>query len=189
MAVTRALLDRVGISGIVCEPCAGAGRMSGALQESQHVSQVWTNDIDIAHYEYTDFLSDAGLPDAMVWTYPIAGFQRPFSWVVTNPPFNQAINILRNSWNNTSVGVAFLLRLTFLEPAGKRSGERGAWLAAHEDQMTHLITLGQPRPSFAGNDRHDSVATAWMVWQKDWSWDRLGIERPFQFAMRWKRSQ
>ena len=188
-AVTRALLNRVPISGIVCEPCAGAGLMAGELQKETAVSSVRTNDIDVeqyARYGRHDFFGDATDPLADVWSYPIADFQRPFSWIVTNPPFNQAMGVLRQSWEHASVGVAFLLRLTFLEPAGKRSGERGEWLAAHEDQMTHLITLGQPRPSFTGNGKTDSATVAWMVWQKDWSWDRMGIERPFQFAMKWK---
>jgi len=185
-AVTRVLLNRVPISGIVCEPCAGAGLMAGELQKKTAVSSVWTNDVNVDHCDHVDFLSDATDPLADVWTYQIADFQRPFSWVVTNPPFNQAMGVLRQSWEHASIGVAFLLRLTFLEPAGKRSGERGEWLAAHEDQMTHLITLGQPRPSFTGNGKTDSATVAWLVWQKDWSWDALGIERPFQFAMRWK---
>jgi len=106
-AVTRTLLNRVPISGIVCEPCAGAGLMAGELQKKTAVSSVWTN--DIAHYERVDFFSDATDPLADVWGYPIANFQRSFSWVVTNPPFNQAMGVLRQSWEHASVGVAFLL--------------------------------------------------------------------------------
>ena len=187
-AVTRTLLDRVKIGGDVCEPCAGAGLMADEL--ISRTSCVWLNDIDSSHVSHCDFIGDASLANAGVWKYRnphrIDLPRHPWHWTVTNPPFIQAIDILRNAWNNSSVGVAFLLRLTFLEPAGKRSGERGDWLAAHEDQMTNLITLGQPRPSFTTDGKTDKATTAWMVWRKDWSWDKMGIERPFQFAMRWK---
>ncbi|MCP4424428.1 MAG: hypothetical protein GY803_08060 [Chloroflexi bacterium] len=184
-AVTQILLDRVPqIRGVACEPASGPGVMAEELQRSGRVSQVWTNDIDIRWHEHTDFLSDAGLPEAMVWA--MDGPERPYDWVITNPPFNQAMPILRQAWSHARVGVAFLLRLTFLEPSGKRSDYRGDWLNAHADQMSHLIVFGQPRPSFTGNGKTDSVTTAWMVWQKEWSWKRLGLELPFNFATHWQ---
>lgn len=185
--VTAALISRIAISGTVCEPCANVGTMADVLAGVPAVTSVWANDIDIAYAEIVDFLSDASQPDAMVWDYPIAkDGARPFDWVVTNPPFNQAMAILRQSWEQAAVGVAFLLRLSFLEPVGERSDNRGEWLAAHEDQMVAIIPLGQPRPSFTGDGKTDTATTAWFVWRKDWSWDALGIERPFKFVMNWK---
>ena len=56
------------------------------------------------------------------------------------------------------VGVAALLRLSFVEPRR----DRGRWLAAHGS--TGLITL--KRISFTNNHRTDNVAAAWWLWEK-----------------------
>lgn len=173
-AVTNQLLAVCpDISGVVGEVTAGNGGMARTLEQHPAVRLVVTNDIDPAHC--CQFTGDATNPHALIW-------QCAFNWVVTNPPFNAAPDILPIALDKSLVGVAFLLRLTYLEPAGNR----GDWLAAHADQMSQMIVLGQPRPSFTGNGRHDSVTTAWMVWRKDWSWARLGVRPPFAFAMGWK---
>ena len=57
------------------------------------------------------------------------------------------------------VGVAFLLRLSFVEP----TNERGDWL--EKNPPTGRITL--PRYSFTGDGRSDSVTAEWMIWHKD----------------------
>lgn len=179
--ITRILLNSVRhIGGNVCEPCAGPGWMSDILSHDPRINRVLTNDID-SQWD-TDFVSDATVPDAKVWT----GMNRSYDWVITNPPFNGALDILRNAWDRSNVGVAFLVRLSFLEPTGERSGNRGDWLHAHKDNMTLLEIFSQPRPSFTGDGKTDNVSVAWMVWEKNFSWSKLGIVSPFQFAMRWK---
>ena len=168
--LTQALLASVLIEGVVLEPCAGAGRIVEVLQASPAVRGVLANDIDLdfgrGGYDATD-------PNAGIWRHPV-------DWVVTNPPFNQAMPILANAWDAAQEGVALLLRLSFLEP----TNGRGAWLDAHAGYLSDLIVFGSPRPSFTGDGRTDSATVAWMVWRRRWTdctavqfvtgWDRPG---------------
>lgn len=172
--VTDSLLLRVrDISGVVCEPCAGDGMMAATLAQHTGVRMVVTNDIDPC--QPSQFHGDAGDPCAPVWKCKA-------NWVITNPPFSEAHRILPVAFSHALVGVAFLLRLSYLEPAKNRA----EWFNRYGDCMTNLIVFGQPRPSFTGNGQTDSVTTAWMVWRKDFSWARLGVIRPFDFAWRWQ---
>lgn len=167
-AVTRRLLRHVLVCGRVGEVCAGEMDMARVLRQHTPHCQVVTN--DIRPMTGVDYTGDATRPDAPIWS-------GRFDWVVTNPPFSQAFDILRLAWENTAVGVAMLLRLTFLEPVGGRYDDdgflcwpeigkaRGQWLSDHERDLSHLIIFGSPRPSFTGNGSTDSVTTAWMVWQ------------------------
>lgn len=176
--VIRAFLNEERITGLVDEPCAGPGDIVHELLRERDVL-VRTNDIDRAHR--TMFHGDATDPQATIWQLT----ERP-RWVVTNPPFNMANEILRIAWERATVGIAFLLRLSYLEPAGERSGNRGQWLKDHADHMTRLMVMGNPRPSFTGDGRTDSVTSAWMVWKKNFSWDAIGIAYPFVFLDGWK---
>ena len=154
--LTVALLDRISIHGLVLEPCAGAGQMAAVLASS-NARRVIMNDIDPAYAINYRCHEDATDPQASIWT------TRP-DWVVTNPPYNQAMAILKNAFDASQVGVAFLLRLSFLEP----TRERAEWLEAHAGHLAHLFIFGSPRPSFTGNGRTDSATVAWMVWRRDW---------------------
>jgi hypothetical protein len=79
-------------------------------------------------------------------------------WVVTNPPFNAAMAILRLAFHHATCGVVMLLRLSFMEP----TKERGEWLSQHPP--TRQIIL--PRWSYKQNRSTDSVTTAWFGWIK-----------------------
>jgi hypothetical protein len=144
---TRVLLQYAGVGGSVYEPCAGAGDIATVLEDYRHIGHVTTNDIDRSRR--VDFHEDAR--EAAAWTY------RP-DWVVSNPPFSDAMAITMFAVGKAKRGVAMLLRLSFLEP----TAERGPWLAEHPP--THLIVM--PRISFTGDGKTDSVTTAWLVWDK-----------------------
>ena len=79
-------------------------------------------------------------------------------FVVTNPPFSLASSILPLAYEHARVGVAFLLRLSYLEPCR----DRADWLVQHP--LTKLIVL--PRISFTGDRKTDSVTCGWFVWIK-----------------------
>ena len=109
--------------------------------------------------------------------------------VVTNPPFKQAHRILPHAFKVARIGVAFLLRLTYAEPARGR----GHWLASHADQQIAQITLN-PRPLFRAGEINpetgevygtDFATVAWFVWARGWSWKRRGIVCPFQYVTGW----
>lgn len=107
-------------------------------------------------------------------------------WVIGNPPFNQLEPILERSLAHSKLGVAFILRLTALEPACSRS-RRGGLLDYYADNMRYIMPFSGPRPSFTAGGKTDSVTTAWFVWMHGFSWkDYMGIPSPFQFIMNWK---
>jgi hypothetical protein len=152
---TRVLMDAVNVHGVVYEPCVGRGDISDVLRAySGRVRSVWTNDIDTARAadEHHDARAGTAWSD---WS----------DWVVSNPPFSDAMAITRLAVENARVGVAMLLRLSFLEP----TEDRGPWLAEHSP--THLIVC--PRISFTGDGKTDSVTTAWLVWDKHACGQRL----------------
>ena len=153
--LTEALLRHVPIAGHVLEPCAGAGLMADSLQATPGVGVVYRNDISPGYD--TLWTNDATDPRASMWkTEP--------DWVVTNPPYNEAAAILANAYRSATIGVAFLLRLSFLEPTNGRRD----WLQAHRAELSDLLIFGSPRPSFTDNGRTDSATVAWMVWRYGW---------------------
>lgn len=176
VALTEHLLKHVPVSGLVLELCAGEGKMAAVLRRHPPILDVVTNDIN-PDWPGLDFVGDARLEDSAVWQENL----RPH-WVITNPPFSSAMEILQHSWEQCRTGVAFLLRVTFLEPTGTRAD----WLACHADHLCHYLVFGSPRPGFTADGNTDSATVAWMVWRKDFSWKRLGVQPPFQFLSRWK---
>lgn len=140
---TRALQTRVSISGSVFEPCVGDGSLLRELRDCQ------TSSNDINRERTANFHRDASLIQSWV-NWPIH-----FDWVVTNPPFNRATEILECALPHARCGVIFLLRLSFLEPTERRQ---------HIQPPSGLIVL--PRWSYKQNGKTDSVTTAWMIWFK-----------------------
>ena len=142
---TRSLRKRIRITGSVLECCVGDGSLSKMLPDLD----VTTNDID--QNREADFHLDATLADS--WK----SFPR-VDWVVTNPPFNAAMPMLRLAFNHAAFGVVFLLRLSFMEP----TREREAWLYEHPPNRQIIL----PRWSYKQNGSTDSVTTAWFAWVK-----------------------
>lgn len=126
-------------TGKVLEPCAGDGAISNVLQ--QFFDEVGTADID------PQWNCDVTADAKTITTHSRA--------VITNPPFCEAFEIVRN-FVEQDLPSAFLLRLSFLEPTEKR----GPWLK--EFAPDGIISL--PRISFTGDGKTDSVSCAWMVW-------------------------
>lgn len=148
---TEELIRRVPIYGGILECCAGDGAIADVLASMSGV-KVWRNDIDPT-MPRLDFMADAAESDSWDLFH-----QGDFDWTVTNPPFNQAAQIVPLAYEHSIFGIAILLRLSFLEPVE----DRGAWLNEHPP--TTLIVL--PRISFTGDGKTDSVTCAWMVWEK-----------------------
>ena len=146
---TMELLDRISVHGSrVLEPCVGDGAIANVLRPQAR--DVVT--ADISHRRRADYHADARLPQL----YDEVGRDHGrIGWIITNPPFSCAFDILREALQHAELGVALLLRLSFLEP----TLDRGEWLAAHPPQRM-IVTS---RISFTGKGT-DSVTTAWMIW-------------------------
>lgn len=142
---TKALRSRVYISGTMLECCSGDGSIVRQFPDCNVIS----NDIDTKHK--ADYRNDV--------LYPVPWTKFPeFDWVVTNPPFNCAINILQHAHKRARIGVALLLRLSFLEPTKKRE----EFLVKNPPSVMLVL----PRWSYTMDGSTDSVTTAWFVWAK-----------------------
>jgi hypothetical protein len=150
------LLELIGpLDGLsVYEPCVGKGHISRFLMDAGHLC---TNDIDDG-CEAT-LHRDARKRDA--WPPYDPGDDWQVDWTVTNPPFSDELVILQHAIVS-SRNVAFLARLSFLEPTRSRGG---FWLA---HPPTDVIVL--PRYSFRLNDvgkrQTDNVTCCWIVYRE-----------------------
>jgi hypothetical protein len=155
---TRALLDRVPAirnAATILEPCAGRGAIAKLLAAN---SLVVTNEPYQEHTPSFRSTMQADATAARFWTR--MPFEFKFDWVITNPPFNLAHQIIPLAYEHAGIGIAFLLRITWFEPTSNRAD----WLAAHPP--TAIIAL--PRYKYRKDKEHgDSATTAWFVWVKD----------------------
>lgn len=147
-----ALLGEIAPYGRVFEPCVGDGAISDVLAALPSVREVVTNDID--RKRPATLHNDA--------TKDFAWFSTEWDWVITNPPFSSELPILEHALDH-SENVAFLARLSFLEPCEDREFLLGS------RPPTQVIVL--PRYSFRHNDegkpQTDNVTCCWMVWHRD----------------------
>ena len=149
-----ALLDTIGsLTGCtVYEPCVGYRHIAGYLTDAR---QLLTNDLDPGH----PASSHEDARTAAAW--PAGEDEERFDWTITNPPFSDALPILRHALR-CSRNVAFLVRLSFLEPTRTRE----VFWCQHPP--TGLIVL--PRYSFRLNDlgrrQTDSVTCCWLIYQE-----------------------
>lgn len=163
--VTQALIDEFPeIRGhTLLDPCCGNGSMAKLLQKSHRFQQIIFNDIDLEAFALVNFTVDPpntcftmdATQEKNWWRPDPLYYQLGFAdWVVTNPPFNQAGDIVKHALTHARLGVAMLLRATFLEPCKGRE-----WIV----QRPPTAILSLPRISFTGQG-HDSVPTWWLIW-------------------------
>lgn len=147
---TEILLRHVPITGNILEPCVGDGAIARVVDRR---GMVYSSDVDRSRT--CSFYGDA--TDRDLWETAQSEIVR-IDWVVTNPPFNAAAEIVPLAFEYAFEGIAMLLRLSYLEPVE----DRGWWLNDHPP--TSMIVT--PRISFTGDGNTDSVTTAWMIWDK-----------------------
>jgi hypothetical protein len=153
----------------------GHGAISSVLKVEKPFLKIKTNDLFPPDGRTPDFQLDATDPQS--WEQ----FGRT-DWVITNPPFKVTEQILPLAWENAKRGVIMLLRLSYLEPCGGRE----QWLRENSDHLRQLIVVN-PRPQYrVDTDGTDSVTSAWFVFDRSWSWTRLGVACPFQYLTGWK---
>lgn len=150
--LTVALLQKVKISGVVLEPCAGEGHISEVLEE--YGCELITNDIDEKFK--TNFNLD--ITHETFWLQMKGGYKN-IDFIVTNPPFSHAAEVMKQSYKIAKKGVALLVRLSFLEPC---EGRDKFFVTNPPDQIIIM-----PRISFTGDGKSDSVTCAWVIWYKE----------------------
>lgn len=164
--MTRSLVHHMPAiySASVLECASGDDAITEVLRDEFSCHVIITNDIDKRHKAQMHF--DA--TDELLWKCLYNAGDGP-EWVITNPPFNVAFKMLQHAVAHATIGVAFLLRKTFLKP----TEERGEWLAAHPP--TRII--GLPRHKFrAGSDSSDSVSCDWMIWERHPEYQPISID-------------
>ncbi len=147
----EALLKYVNIRGKILECAAGDGAIVDPLRQAGH--NVTSVDIDPNHrcnfyLDMTDPEDWAKLPK--------------YDWVITNPPFCEATKMVPLAWKNCNVGIAMLLRITWLEACQNRFD---FWSETSQN-LEKIITF-KVRSSFTGDGSTDKTGLAWYVYRKD----------------------
>lgn len=138
----------------VLEPSAGGGAFVRALLPYERVCSIHALDVD----PDAPALSMPGTNKnymtscADFLNLPVRNFPH---WVIGNPPFEDAEKHVRHAMRLAKNGVAFLLRLAFLE-----SVKREAFWGEHP--CSDIVVLTK-RPCFTGNGKTDSCAYGFFI--------------------------
>lgn len=145
----ESLLKHHEIKYPVLEPCAGEGAIVRLLDPTELIH---TNDID-EKYDTVHHL-DAGKQWHSDW--------KDVSTVITNPPFNIALEVIKNVLAHVEDGsdVIMLLRLNFL-------GSKIRKPFFKKNPPYKIFVLSQ-RPKFY-HGKTDSIEYAWFVWNKGYT--------------------
>lgn len=153
------------------ECCAGHGDIWKLLGGGF----VLANDID-REQRWCDFNDDATDEESWSeWNQHIPG---GIGFTITNPPYNVADLIVPLAYEYSSLGIAMLLRCTWLESTV--TGSKAQWLADHPpSQIISLPRFSFSRSPSTGRWQTDSAPVWWMIWRKDgWKADKPFIVVP-----------
>ena len=138
------VLDLRGVRSVL-EPSVGHGAWVRAIRSRLPEAHIRSVDLDpAAKHDSADAIEHGDFRDCDCWADLIVG----------NPPFSEALAHVEHALT-LAPAVGFLLRLAFLEGAG-----RAAFWRAHPAYEVHVLTQ---RPSFTGGGT-DSAAYAYFVW-------------------------
>lgn len=172
----QALVDRVDFKGQVLDPCCAHGTLT----------KFFYGCITNEPYPTEDFEPDYQCDASQVAFWEAVDADGGFDWMITNPPYDIEVlmDIIQNAFEHARVGIAVLLRLSFLEPCS----DRAVWLQENRDHLVHVFPVN-PRPAFRKDTNgSDQIAPAWYVFNKTWSWEESGIPCPFDFITGWKHN-
>lgn len=145
------------------DPACGDGHMALVLAEyfrDAHASDIF----DYGFGRVADFLH----PD----------YSRRTGWIITNPPFNRAVEFVEQALKLAQVGVAMLVRMQFLE-----GQERYARLFSQRPpqiiaQFVERVPMHKGRWVINGKT---ATAYCWLVWAKHPQHDQIRHDPPFRW--------
>jgi hypothetical protein len=151
--MVRALMKRVSFDNYtILEPCVGDHAIAQFFDQGRLI----TNDLD--ERCRADYHLDA---TGELWD-EVIGPAGGVDITPSNPPFNEAFEIIQHALKHSRIGVAMLLRITWKEP----TKVRGPWLKRHPPQCEIVM----PRWNFRGDGPGDSATTSWLLWGNDPAW-------------------
>lgn len=163
---TRAFLHHVMASiapdRVVWEPTANRGYMVRVLQEK------FTNVIGSDAHDY-----GAGFPviDFLDGPSP-ADYGQRVDWIITNPPFNKALDFALRALDVAEEGVALLLRTQWLEGAERYEKLFSKQPPSYVAQYVERVGFDHGVVTTKGNK---TVPYCWFIWEKgsDLKWPRV----------------
>ena len=150
LPVIEKLLEKEAFKGTIWEPACGEGNISSVLINNGF--QVYSSDIiDYKFGRIHDFLNPPKVID-----YSIVDN------VITNPPFNRALEFVNMSKKYSRGKVAFLLKTQFLE------GVERYKMFQDKDFPLKKIYQFTRRVSFPTTDSKNGgmIAFAWFIWER-----------------------
>ena len=155
---TEALLDREDFNGDIWEPACGKGHISKVLVKKG----LNVHSTDILDYGYglpdVDFLNENSM-------FTGGGHKR-VSNIITNPPFNNALEFINMSKRYADRKIAMFLKTTFLEGVERKK----MWL--EKDFPFKVMYQFSRRVNFGKEDKtHKAggmLSFAWFVWDKSY---------------------
>lgn len=181
---TRAFLREIFIprSGLnrgdsAWDPAVGEGHMFHVLKELF---------VDVHGSDVHDYGKGFEI-GSYVGVGPDVAPRRSVDWIITNPPFNLGQQFIERALSEASVGVAMLLRTSFVEGAERYEALFGSTppylIAQYCDRVPMVAGVWDP-------DASTATSYAWFVWLKDvivhdpkWVWIKPGAR-----ARNWSRA-
>jgi predicted RNA methylase len=147
------------------EPCAGDGAIMKAVQEVRKDVTWVANEIQPEMKEKLEKIQGVTSVTSADFLKMSTDDLPEYKVIITNPPFNLAMECIQQSLGLHADYVIFLLRLNFLA-----SKSRAKFM--HEN-TPDVYVLSQ-RPRFTSNGGCDSIDYAWFVWSPS----RLPLHAP-----------
>ena len=150
---TRALIEHVigtELKHLTClEPACWAGHMARPLIE--YFGSVEASDITFYNFgAVADFL--------------LSNSDEQWDWIITNPPFRLAEHFIAHALTKARIGVAVLVRTTFIESVGRYNRLFSVKPPAVFAQFVERVPMVKGRL-----DKSASTATGycWLVWRQN----------------------
>lgn len=145
---TQVLIDNENFKGRIWEPACGDGAMANVFLKNGF--EVKSSDLYDRAYGETgvDFITSTGIEEN----------------IVTNPPFHSAEEFVHAGLKRSTKKLALLLRLAFLESAGRQKTIFSVYPPSTIWVFSERITF---YPKGAVRKGSGTTAYAWFVWDHD----------------------